>query len=76
MKLKKINENDFKDAINKYSVKKNNLAKDISTADPEKTDLPDRSGDSNIATTNDEDKLKLLGASDNSRDKQYPSNLA
>lgn len=76
MKLNEINHKNIKafhDAIYKHSGKKANLNINKATGDPDKTELPDRSG--NQQTPLPPGKKKILGSSDNSRDIQTPSNL-
>jgi len=78
MKLKSINEDDyedvkkFHDAIDKYTSArgKGNINKNKSEGNPDKTDLPDRSGNQSAVSTNKNSAKKLLGAAGNSRDKQ------
>lgn len=53
---------------------KGNINKEKSTGDPDKTQLPYRSGNQYATATNDNKKKSVLGANDSSRDKQYPSN--
>lgn len=82
MKLNKINEGHkedqlFDNSLSKYARAhgKGNINKDKSTGNPNKTDLPDRSGNQYAAATTDKDKKDLLGVSGNSRDKQRAKNL-
>lgn len=76
MKLTELNHKDIKafhNAVYKHHGKKTDLNVNKATGDPDKTELPDRSG--NQQTKPPVGKRKILGASDNSRDKQTPSNL-
>lgn len=82
MKLNKINENYkedelFDNSLSKYvrARGKGNINKNQSTGDPDKTELPDRSGNQYAVATTDKNKKDLLGASGNSRDKQKAKNL-
>jgi hypothetical protein len=81
MKLKRINEENadeiFNAAVGKYTKAKGqgNINKKQSENNPDKTEQPYEPGNQNTPATNDQDKLKLLGAADNSHDKQKPSNI-
>lgn len=82
MKLHTLNENhkedeEFDDALDKYRIAKGrgNINKHQAEDDADKTEQPDRSGNQYTPATTDKDKLDLLGASGNSKDKQSPPNL-
>lgn len=58
----KLGELNLDQLLNKYSVKKNSMAKDMATGNPDKTELPTRSGNQNTPVPNK--AKKLLGSND------------
>ncbi len=74
MKLSDLNK-EFSDTIDKYTIAKAGINKEIATSNNDKNGMPERSG--NQDTPVDQAKQKLLGTNPSgASDKTKPTNLA
>ena len=74
MKLEDLNDM-LSVVIGKYAIRKNKINKDISTGNPDKTELPDRSGNQYAIASSDPDVRDFVGGTTGLKDKPKPKNL-